>query len=83
VWRRAGLVGLSPTLYSMVTIHFSKYLGSSTSKLLVKLSSRCYSFMGSSSVLVADTLVEGPDKEGIALRNARVVVDSINVVFRS
>jgi hypothetical protein len=38
----------------------SKYPGSSLGKLLVKLSLHCYSFMASSSVLVADTLVEGP-----------------------
>jgi hypothetical protein len=41
-------------------IHLSKYLGSSLGKLLVKLSLRCYSFMGSSSVIVVDILVECP-----------------------
>jgi hypothetical protein len=44
----------------MDTIHLSKYPSSSIGKLLVRLSLRCYSFAGSSSVLVADTLVEGP-----------------------
>jgi hypothetical protein len=64
------------------SIHLSKYLGSSLCKLLVKLYLRCYSFMGSSSVLVANTLVEDPDKVRITLCNARVVVDGIDVVFR-
>jgi hypothetical protein len=45
---------------SMDMIHLSKYSGLSTGKLLAKLSLRCHSFAGSSSVLVADTLVEGP-----------------------
>jgi hypothetical protein len=40
--------------------HLSKYPGSSLGKLLVKLCLRCYSFMGSSSVLIADILVECP-----------------------
>jgi hypothetical protein len=42
------------------TIHLSKYPGSSLGKLLVKLSLHCFSFTGSSSVRVADTLIEGP-----------------------
>jgi hypothetical protein len=42
------------------TIHLSKYPGSSTGEFLVKLSLRCYSFAGSSSIIVADTLVDGP-----------------------
>jgi hypothetical protein len=41
-------------------IHSIKYLGSSLSKLLVKLSLCSYLFTASSSVLVADTLVKGP-----------------------
>jgi hypothetical protein len=45
---------------SMDMIHLSKYPGSSSGKLLVKLSLHFYSFTGSSSVLVAGTLVEGP-----------------------
>jgi hypothetical protein len=44
------------------TIHLSMYLGSSTYELLVKLSLHCYSFAGSRSVPVVDTLVEGPSK---------------------
>jgi hypothetical protein len=41
--------------------HLSKYLTlSNVVKFLVKLFSCCYSFAGSSSVLVADALVERP-----------------------
>jgi hypothetical protein len=45
---------------SMNTIHLSKYPSSSIGEFLVKLSLRYYSFAGPSSVLVANTLVEGP-----------------------
>jgi hypothetical protein len=41
-----------------------------------------FSFVGSSSILVADAQVEGPDKDRITLINARAVVDSIDVVSR-
>jgi hypothetical protein len=66
----------------MEIIHLSKYLSSSIGEFLVKLSLCYYSFSSSSSVLVADTLVEATNKDGITLINARVVVDGINVVFR-
>jgi hypothetical protein len=54
---------LSATLQpctSMDTIRLTKYQGSSIGEFLVKLSLCYYSFVVSSSVLVADTLVEGP-----------------------
>jgi hypothetical protein len=44
----------------MDTIHLSKYPSSPIGEFLVKLSLCHYFFAGSSSVLVADTLVEGP-----------------------
>ena len=48
----------------------------------VKLFSCCYSFTGSSPVLVMDALIEDPDKHAITLYDARVVVDDICVVSR-
>jgi hypothetical protein len=43
------------------TNHLSRYPSlSKVVKFLVELFSCCYSFVGSSSVLVADALVEGP-----------------------
>jgi hypothetical protein len=50
VWRSAGVVGNLLRLY----------LVSKVVKFLVELFSCCYSFARSSSVLVADDLVEGP-----------------------
>ena len=38
--------------------------------------------MGSSFVLVVNTLVEGPDKRQITLIDTRVVVDIVDVVSR-
>ena len=40
--------------------HLSKYLSLSFGYVLGKVIPCCYSFAGSSSVLVIDTLVEGP-----------------------
>jgi hypothetical protein len=48
--------------------------------LVVKLYSHL--FVGSSSVHMADTLVEGSRQRRITLYNARVVVDSVDVVSR-
>ena len=42
------------------TNHLSKYLSLSFGYILGKVILFCYSFAGSSSVLVTDTLVEGP-----------------------
>ena len=42
------------------TKHLSKYLSLSFGYVLGKVIPCCYSFAGSSSVLVTDTLVEGP-----------------------
>ena len=42
------------------TNHLSKYLSLSFGYVLGKVIPCCYSFVGSSSVLVTDTLVEGP-----------------------
>ena len=39
-------------------------------------------FVGWSSALVADTLVEGPDKDRKPYTNAKLVVDSVDVVSR-
>jgi hypothetical protein len=44
----------------MDTIHLRKYPSSSIGEFLVKLSLCYYSFAGSLSILVADTLVEPP-----------------------
>ena len=44
--------------------HLSKYLSLSFGYVLGKVILFCYSFAGSSSVLVTDTLVEGPYKDG-------------------
>jgi hypothetical protein len=56
--------GLSATFFACTssdTNHFSKYPSlSKVVKFLVELFSCCYSFARSSSVLVADDLVEGP-----------------------
>ena len=40
--------------------HLSKYLSLAFGYVLGKVIPYCYSFAGSSSVLVTDTLVEGP-----------------------
>jgi hypothetical protein len=39
-----------------------------------------YLFMGSSSIPMADALVEGPDKDRQPSTKARVAVDSVDVV---
>jgi len=44
--------------------HLSKHLSLSFGYVLGKVNLFCYSFTGSSSVLVTDTLVEAPDNDG-------------------
>ena len=55
---------LSVSLFYLVSssgiLHLSKYMSLSFGYGLGKVILCCYSFAGSSSVLVTDTLVEGP-----------------------
>ena len=60
MWRSTGLVGILLLLVPRGTNHLSKYLSLSFGYVLGKVILCCYSFVGSSSVFVTDTLVEGP-----------------------
>ena len=60
MWKSTGLVGILLLLVPRGTNHLSKYLSLSFGYVLGKVIPYCYSFAGSSSVLVMDTLVEGP-----------------------
>ena len=58
-----GVPGLSASFFCLYLDrydHLSKYLSLSFGYVLGKVILCCYSFAGSSSVLVTDTLVEGP-----------------------
>ena len=58
--RRARLVGVSSALYLDRYESFDMYQSFSFGYALGKVIPCCYSFADSSSVLVTDTLVEGP-----------------------
>ena len=58
-----GMSGLSASFFGFTSTganHLSKYLSLSFGYVLGKVILCCYSFAGSSSILVTDTLVEGP-----------------------